>query len=107
MAEIRTSLATVIRLAGGKGVVVEEITLSGDREYKSYFTAWLGEGHGLIVGDQARFQGQISTKKTEKDEKIYFDVNMNQATVVEGTLIKKPETRSSWEPGQDTGGWGS
>lgn len=107
MAEIRTSLATVIRLAGGKGVVIEEITHSGDREYKSYLTAWLGEGHALVVGDQARFQGLMTTKKSEKDGNIYFDVNMNQAKVVEGTLVKKPETRTSWEPGQNTGGWGS
>jgi hypothetical protein len=109
VAEIRTHLATVKRMAGSKGVTVEEVVRSGEREFKSYFTVWLGDGHGLSIGDQARFYGELSTKKTEKGGRTYFDLNLNNAQVVAGTLVK-PEPRGSWEVGAEPGAgsvWGS
>lgn len=109
MAEVRTHLATVKRMAGGKGVTVEEVVQSGERQFKSFFTVWLGDGHGLNVGDQARFYGELSTKKTEKDGKTYFDLNLNQGQVVAGTLVKH-EPVGSWEPGAESSAgsaWGS
>jgi len=107
VAEIRTQQATVKRLAGGKGVVVEEITKDGDREFKAYFTVWLGDGHGLSVGDAARFYGQHSVKKTEKDGKVYVDVNINRGQVVADTLVKA-QPREAWGAAgeQPSGGWG-
>lgn len=108
MAEIRTQIATVKRLAGGKGVTVEEVVKVGDREFKSFFTVWLGDGHGLSVGDRARFYGQLSVKKTEKDGKTYVDLNLNQAQIVADTL-EKAQPRESWMPATDEppAGWGS
>jgi hypothetical protein len=102
MAMIRTEDATVKRLAGGKGVVVTEtVTLNDGRTFDEYFTVWLGDGHGLNVGDRARFLGRFSKKITEKGDKTYVDINLNDATVVEGTLVR------GTPPAADGGSWGT
>ena len=106
MAEIRTQRATVARLAGSKGVTVKETTTVGEREFSTYFTVWLGDGHGLNVGDSARFYGDLSVKKNERNGTTYFDLNINRATVLEGTLERAAQPES-WVSGNDQGqGWG-
>jgi hypothetical protein len=101
MAMIRTEEATVKRLAGGKGVVVTEtITKRDGGAFEDYFTVWLGDGHGLQVGDKARFLGKFSKKVTEKDSRTFVDINVNDAKVVEGTLVKAA-------PAAESGDWGS
>lgn len=104
MAEVRTYPARVTRLAGSKGVAVEEVRRDGEREFKSYFTVWLGEGHGLQVGDEARFYGQLSVKKSEKGERVYVDVMINGGRVVEGSLVRA-ERSESWVPSGEGAGW--
>jgi hypothetical protein len=104
VAEVRTYPARVTRLAGAKGVAVEEIRRDGEREFKSFFTVWLGEGHGLQVGDEARFYGQLSVKKTEKGDRVYVDVMVNNGQVVEGSLVRGVPAES-WRPGGG-GEWG-
>ncbi|WP_291053683.1 hypothetical protein [Herbiconiux sp.] len=99
---IRTEDATVKRLAGGKGVVVTEVvTLNDGRTFDEYFTVWLGDGHGLAVGDRARFLGRFSKKVTEKGDKTFVDVNLNDAKVVDGTLVKAAPAADGW--GADSG----
>lgn len=105
MAEIRTQKATVQRLAGSKGVTVKETTIVGEKEFSLYFTVWLGEGHGLNVGDVARFYGEFSWKKTEKNGNTYVDLNLNRGQVLEGTL-ERAEPPAAWTGGEQGSGWG-
>jgi hypothetical protein len=96
---IRTDEATVKRLAGGKGVTVVETRETRDgRSFEEYFTVWLGEGHGLNVGDTARFLGRFSKKVAERNGRTYVDVNVNDATVVEGSLVRaqQPDPTAEW-----------
>lgn len=103
MAELRTQMATVTRLAGSKGVVVKETVTAGEREFSLYFTAWVGEGHGLNVGDSARFVGDFSWKKTERNGRTYVDLNLNRASMMDGTLERADDQpEPSWT---GDGGW--
>lgn len=106
MAEIRTQMATVTRLAGTKGVTLKETVRVGEREFSLYFTAWLGEGHGLNVGDSARFHGEFSWKKTERNGNTYVDLNLNRATILEGTLERAAQPESWVGAGDEGTGWG-
>ncbi|WP_157509473.1 hypothetical protein [Glaciibacter superstes] len=108
MAEARTNEATVKRLVGGKGVSIEEV-ITGDngQEFKSFFTVWLGDGHGLNVGDRARFYGQLSAKRTEKEGRVYFDMQLSRGQVV-SEVVRAPQQQDAnaapWEttqPGQE------
>lgn len=105
MAEVRTGPATVKRLLGDKGVSVEEVRVDGEREFKSYFAVWLQPGHGLQIGDEARFYGQLGVKKTEKDDKVYVDVSISRAQIVEGSLKQKPQDDGTWTKDAGSEGW--
>jgi hypothetical protein len=108
MAETRTQEATVKRLLGDKGVSVEEVITKGERQFTTYFAVWLNEGHGLNVGDRARFYGQLSTKKTEKDGKVYFDLNLSDGQVV-SDVVRAPQRQDAnaapWETATPGQGW--
>ncbi|WGD38492.1 hypothetical protein [Lysinibacter sp. HNR] len=78
MAQVQTSAATVVRLVGLKGVAVEEVSTSRTGvEYTQRLTVWLGEGHGLNVGDKAKFSGLLSVKTREYNDKTYADVALS------------------------------
>lgn len=66
---------------------MEEVSTSRDgREFKMYFTVWLGEGHGLRVGDSARFTGSLGAKTREYDGKTYMDLSISNGRYDPATL---------------------
>lgn len=94
--EVRTNMATVERLVGGKGVAIVEVTTyQTSQEFKMHATVWLGEGHGLQVGDRARFYGQLRAKTREYQGTWYADVSLSDAQVLPGTLERKPQTEDA------------
>jgi hypothetical protein len=110
MAEIRTDVAVVKRLAGAKGVVVAEThqKRDGSGTVDEYYTVWLGEGHGLRVGDRARFYGKHSKKVTEKNGHTYVDVVLNEGQVV--SEVERAQQQDANAAGWDAappadGGW--
>lgn len=101
MAEIRTGTSKVERLVGGKGVAIVETTSStSGADFKLHMTAWLRENHGLQVGDSARFGGFLGVKKREVGDKVYVDINLNNAQVIAGTLqraeLQEDATAGDW-----------
>jgi hypothetical protein len=96
MAEVRTGMATVERLAGAKGVGIDEVqTSASGNDFHLHMTVWLAENHGLQVGDRARFWGRLSTKTREYNGKTYVDVNLNDGQVLAGTLERKAQTEDA------------
>jgi hypothetical protein len=106
--EARTQPATVTRIVGQKGVAIEEVTGERDgKEFKNYVTVWVGDDHGLQVGDKARFYGEVQLKTREHNGQKYTDLVLSNAQVLEGTLVKAPrqESGSGWAADEPGAAW--
>ncbi len=70
---------TVGRTADGRFTI--DVVLKEGSKYPDYVTVWKAD-FPVATGDRIAVKGWLSWKKTERNDKVYVDVSINQPQLV-------------------------
>jgi hypothetical protein len=110
MALVNLKNVAVTRLNNsGLGFSVLEQSESKGKTYKTYWTVWATEAHGLSVGDVVNVSGFLSAKvgepKTGTDgiERRYVELSLNNPRIGTGDATTAPPASQQPQPVQSGG----
>jgi len=105
----------------GHGVKVLEESRTGDKTYKTYFSVWFKEPHGLSEGDKVSLSGFLGAKigdpwtDREGNERTSVELSVNSPRLSESPAIAQaagaewaagiatPTPAASWETSPASG----
>ena len=110
MAIVQLKDVTVSRVnRTGNGVKVLEESNTNGKTYKTYFSVWFTEPHGLSEGDKVSLSGflgaRIGEPWTDRDgnTRTSVELSVNNPRLSDGARVALPVQSGSWETSPASG----